>query len=129
MMNNIQIEKNNSIPVKIFKGLAISFLVTLISLFVFSILLTYTNISESVIPAVIVVLTFVSILIGAIISMKKTSKNGLVNGAIIGGTYVILLYIISSSLNTGFALNGYTIGMIVAGIISGIIGGIIAVNT
>lgn len=128
-MNNIQIEKNNSTPIKIAKGLMISFLMTLISLFIFSIILTYTNISESVIPTAIIVLTFISILIGAIISMKKTSKNGLVNGAIIGGTYVILLYIISSSLNTGFALNGYTIGMIVAGIISGIIGGIIAVNT
>lgn len=128
MINNIQVE-NNNIVIKIGKGLGISFLVTLISIFLFSIILTYTNISEAIIPTVIVVLTFVSILIGSIISMKKTSKNGLINGAIIGGTYVILLYLISSTLNTGFALNGYTIGMIIAGIISGIIGGIIAVNT
>jgi len=128
MINNIQVE-NNNIVIKIGKGLGISFLVTLITIFLFSIILTYTNISESIIPTVIVILTVVSILIGTIISMKKTSKNGLINGAIIGGTYVILLYLISSSLNTGFALNGYTIGMIVAGIISGIIGGIIAVNT
>lgn len=128
-MNNIQVEKNESTVIKIFKGLIISFIVTLITIFIFSVLLTYTNISESIIPTVIIVLTFVSILIGAIISMKKTSKNGLINGAIIGGTYVVLLYIISSTLNTGFALNGYTIGMIIAGVISGIVGGIIAVNT
>lgn len=128
-MNNIQVEKNNSTLIKIIKGLIISFLVTLVTILIFSIILTYTNISESVIPTVIIVLTSVSILVGAIISMKKMSKNGLINGAIIGGTYVILLYIISSSLNVGFALNGYTIGMIIAGIISGIIGGIIAVNT
>lgn len=128
-MNNIQVEKNNSTPIKIVKGLIISFLVTLITIFIFSVILTYTNVSEAIIPAAIIVLTFISILIGAIISMKNTAKNGLINGAIIGGTYVILLYIISSSLNTGFALNGYTIGMIISGIISGIIGGIIAVNT
>ena len=128
-MNNIQDEKNNSITIKIIKGLIISFLITLITIFIFSIILTYTNVSESIIPATIMVLTFISILIGAIISMKHTSKNGLINGAIIGGTYVILLYIISSFLNTGFAVNGYTIGMIIAGIIAGIIGGIIAVNT
>lgn len=128
-MNNIPVEKNESTVIKIFKGLIISFIVTLITIFIFSVLLTYTNISESIIPTVIIVLTFVSILIGAIISMKKTSKNGLINGAIIGGTYVVLLYIISSTLNTGFALNGYTIGMIIAGVISGIVGGIIAVNT
>jgi len=128
-MNNIQVEKNNSITVKIMKGLIISFAVTLITIFIFSILLAYTNISESVIPTVIIVLTFISILIGAIISMKKTSKNGLINGAIIGGTYVIMLYLISSFLNTGFVLNIYTVIMIVAGILSGIVGGIIAVNT
>jgi len=128
-MNNIQVEKNNSITIKIVKGLVISFLVTLVTIFLFSILLTYTDISEGIIPTAIIILTFVSILIGSIISMKKTSKNGLINGAIIGGTYVILLYVISSFLNTGFALNGYTIGMIVAGIVSGVIGGIIAVNT
>ena len=67
-------------------------------------------------------------MIGTILSMRKTSKNGLINGGIIGGIYVVLLYIISSSLNTGFTLNAYTIWMLVAGVVSGVIGGIIAVN-
>lgn len=128
-MNNIQVERSNGISLKIFKGLVISFIVTLVTIFVFSVILTYTNVSENIIPIVIVVLNFVSILVGTIISMRKTSKNGLINGAIIGGAYVILLYIISSSLNTGFALNGYTIGMAIGGIIAGIVGGIIGVNT
>ena len=61
--------------------------------------------------------------------LKSINKNGMMNGAIIGGTYVILLYLISSLLNTGFALNIYTIIMIISGIISGIIGGILGVNT
>jgi len=129
MMNSIQVEKNDSIGIKIIKGLIISFVVTLISIFIFSLILTYTDISEDIIPTVIIILTFISILVGSIISMKKTSKNGLVNGSIIGGTYVILLYLISSFLNTGFALNIYTVIMIIAGIISGMIGGIIGVNT
>lgn len=129
MMNNVQVEKNNDVPIKIAKGLVLSFLVTLITIFIFSVVLTYSNISESIIPVTLLVLTFISILIGTIISMKNTSKNGLINGGIIGGVYVLTLYIISSSLNTGFALNGYTIGMIASGIVAGIIGGIIAVNS
>lgn len=128
-MNNIKIEKNNSTFLNISKGLLISFGVTLISIFIFSVLLTYTNISEAIIPIVIIILTFISILIGTIISMKKTFKNGLINGGIVGGGYVLLLYFISSFLNTGFAFNSYTIIMILAGIVSGIVGGIIAVNT
>jgi len=126
-MNNVQVE--SSISVKIGKGILSSFLITLISLFIFSLLLTYTNISERIIPVCIIILTFISILLGTIISMRKTKKNGLINGAIIGGIYVILLYFISSILNTGFLMNIYTIIMIISGIISGVIGGIIAVNT
>lgn len=128
-MNNVQIEKTDNIAIKISKGLIISFIVSLISIFIFAILLAYTNISDSIIPIVIVFLTFVSILIGSIISMRKVSKNGLINGAIIGGTYVVLLYLISSILNTGFTFNIYTVIMIIAGIISGIIGGIIGINS
>ena len=128
-MNNVQIEKTDNIAIKISKGLIISFIVSLISIFIFAILLAYTNISDSIIPIVIVFLTFVSILIGSIISMRKVSKNGLINGAIIGGTYVLLLYLISSILNTGFTFNIYTVIMIIAGIISGIVGGIIGINS
>ena len=127
-MNNIQSEKTNNIIVKLGKGILISLLVTLLAIFIFSILLAYTNISERVIPIVIIIMTFISILIGSIISMRKVSNNGMINGAIIGGTYVMLLYLISSILNTGFSINVYTIIMIIAGIISGLIGGIIGVN-
>lgn len=129
-MNNVVTEtSSDNNLIKIFKGLMCSFIITLISIFIFSAILTYTNISEKIIPIVIIILTFISILIGSMLSTKSISKNGMMNGAIIGGTYVILLYLISSLLNTGFALNIYTIVMIIAGIISGIIGGILGVNT
>lgn len=127
--NNIKIENTNNSAIRILKGLIISFLVTLVSIFIFSIILTYSNISEKIIPIVIIILTFISILIGTIIGVRKISKNGMLNGAIIGGIYVVLLYLISSLLNTGFAFNTYTILMIIAGIVSGIVGGIIGVNT
>ena len=128
-MENIKIENSSNGIVRVFKGLLFSFIITLVSIFVFSIILTYTNISESIIPVVIISLTFISILIGTTIGVRKISKNGMINGGIIGGIYVLLLYLISSILNTGFTFNVYTIIMIVAGIISGIIGGIIGVNT
>lgn len=127
--NNIKIENTNNSAIRILKGVIISFVVTLISILIFSIILTYSNISEKIIPIVIIILTFISILIGTIIGVRKISKNGMLNGAIIGGVYVVLLYFISSLLNTGFALNTYTIVMIIAGIVSGIIGGIIGINT
>lgn len=128
-MNNVKIEKNDNRILQITKGLTIAFLITLATMLMFSIILTYSNISENIIPIAIIILTFISIFIGAIISTKNVNKNGMVNGGIIGGIYVILLYLISSILNTGFILNNYSIIMIISGIIAGLIGGIIGINS
>lgn len=117
-MENIQENRY----IKMAKGLGIAFIITLIGIFIFAILLTYTNIPETTIPIVIIVISFISILIGATISTRKISKNGMINGGTIGGIYVILLYFISSILNTGFTFNVYTIAMIIAGIVAGLIG-------
>ena len=67
--------KNNVI--NIFKGIIISFILTLILLFIFSIILTYTQIPESTIGPVIIIITVISILIGSSISTIKIRKNGL----------------------------------------------------
>lgn len=128
-MNNIKIENSTDARLnKILRGMMFSFFLTLISIFLFAVILTYTNISEKVIPTVIIILTFISILIGTIIGTKNIRKNGMLNGAIIGSGYVITLYLISSILNTGFGLNIYTILIMIIGTISGIIGGIIGIN-
>ena len=128
MNNNIRVENSNNTLIKIAKGVVFSFFITLIAIFIFSIILTYTNISENIIPVVIIVLTFISILSGSIISMRNMYKNGMINGGTIGGIYVTLLYLISSILNTGFTFNIYTVLMIVVGMIAGVVGGIIGVN-
>lgn len=128
-MNNLQIENQSGMLIKISKGLVIAFIMTLISIFIFSAILTYTNLSEDIVPVVVIILIFISILIGTIVSMRKISKNGMLNGAIVGGIYVMALYLISSILNTGFSINMHTIIMIIAGVISGMVGGIIAINT
>lgn len=115
--------------IKIFKGLLISFAITLIGILIFALILTYSNISESTIPIVIIAISFISILIGSTISTRKISKNGMINGGIIGGIYVAILYLISSIVSTGFSINIYTIFMIILGIIAGLVGGILGINS
>lgn len=110
------------------KGVGIALLTTFILLLIFAILLTYTKISEKMINPVIIVITAVSILIGSSIENIKIKKNGLVNGALIGGIYIFTIYLISSILNWRFGLEIQSIIMIVVGMIFGILGGIIGVN-
>ena len=121
-------EENKGTVKNIFKGIGISMLFTVICLFIFSILLTYTNISENTITPVILVVTAISILIGSSIGNINIKKNGILNGAIVGGGYILILYLISSLLNVRFSLNIQSLIMIGIGIIFGIIGGIIGVN-
>ena len=94
------------------KGLLISFIMTILILLIFSIILTFTNISEKTIVPVIIISTAISILIGSSI----------------GGGYILILYLLSSILNARFNLNIQSIIMISVGVVFGILGGIIGVN-
>ena len=102
------------------KGVIISLITTFILLFIFAVVLTYTDVSETIINPVIIVITAISILIGSSIGNIKIKKNGLLNGAFIGG--------ISSILNWKFGLELQSLIMIAVGMIFGILGGIIGVN-
>lgn len=88
-------ESKNSI-IHIVKGIAVAYILTFLFLFIFSVLLTYTNINENVIAPVILIITIISILIGSSISSNQIRKNGIINGGMIGFIYIIILYLISS---------------------------------
>lgn len=118
----------DNIFINLAKGIGISLAATLVLLIVFALILTYTNISETVISPVIMVITAISILIGSSIVNMKIKRNGLVNGGIIGGIYILTIYLISSILHWKFSLNLQSIIMIILAISFGILGGIIGVN-
>lgn len=120
--------KSNKQLICILKGILISFLFTLCMLIIFSVLLVYTNLSEQTIRPVIITITGISILIGSSLGTKKLHKNGMISGGIIGGSYILLLYLISSTLNSNFSINWISIIMIIVGLIGGIFGGVIGVN-
>ena len=126
-MESVNLKESNSF-FNIIKGVIIAFITTLVLLFIFSIILTYTNISEKTITPVVIVITGISILIGSTIGNNKISKNGLINGGCVGLIYILTIYLISSILSGNFALNIAAVIMIVVSIIFGILGGIIAVN-
>ena len=121
--------KSNKQSICILKGILISFLFTLCMLIIYSVLLVYTSLSEQTIRPVIITITGVSILIGSSLGTRKLHKNGMISGGIIGASYILLLYLISSTVNSNFIINWVSIIMIIVGLIGGIFGGVIGVNT
>lgn len=112
----------------ILKGMCISIIFTLIFLLIYSIILTYTDISEQWTSPIIIVLTAISILIGSSISNIQLRKNGIINGVIISVAYFLTIYFISSLITRNFQINTQMLITIGIGIIFGIIGGILGVN-
>ena len=115
--------------IRIIKGSLLSIIVSVIFLIVFAMLLTYTSLSENTITPVVLAIVGLSILLGSYLSTKKINKKGILNGAMVGVIYMLILYIISSVIFMDFSINASSIIMIVCGIIAGIIGGIVGVNT
>ena len=126
MENYLQSE--NKTLKNIFKGVFISFITTIVFLFIYSCVLVYTDTNENTMNVVITLITAISILIGSSISNYKIRKNGLLNGGAIGGIYLLIIYFISSILNWKFSLNVQSLILIGTGIVFGILGGIIGVN-
>lgn len=126
-VNNIDSKNQNNI-FRIIKGALISIIITVIGLLIFAVVLTKSNISESTIPIVIIVISNLSILIGSIICNKRIEKNGIGNGMLVGLIYLLIIYLASSIAIKSFNFNLKSVIMILCSIISGTIGGIIGVN-
>lgn len=112
----------------ILRGIIVSVLITMLGLLIFSIILTKTNTAEATIFPVVVVITAISILIGSFIASGKIKNKGIVNGAIVGGCYMLVIYLLSSIMGNSFSLNVQSFVTIIAAIMAGIIGGILGVN-
>lgn len=115
--------------IRIIKGSLLSIIVSVIFLIIFAMLLTYTSLSENTITPVILTIVGFSILLGSYLSTKKIDKKGILNGAMVGIIYMLILYIISSIIFMDFSIDASSIIMIACGIIAGVIGGIVGVNT
>ena len=114
--------------IRIAKGSATALIITLVLLLIFAMLLTFTSIQENTIKPVIIIITAISILIGSSISTLKINKNGMLNGGLVGLSYILIMYVLSSIIATGFSLNLSSIILIISSVLAGIIGGIIGVN-
>ena len=111
MSENIS-ENGNNIK-KVIKGSAFSIIITLIGLLVYSIILSYTSVSESTMPTIVIIITAISILIGSTISTSNIKKNGIINGMFVGLIYIAIIYLLSSIVTGNFLLNITSIIMII----------------
>lgn len=113
---------------KILKGSLVSIAITLVLVLIASALLTFSNIPETVIPVMIIIISAISILIGSIMSTSYIDSKGMINGASVGLIYIVVIYLLSSIMVAGFNINIKSLIMMFVSVIAGMIGGIVGVN-
>lgn len=113
---------------KFFKGIVFSFIFTLVLFFLFATILRFTNVSDNVIPGIVLLISIISILCGAAICTKNAENQGWLWGGSIGLSYAFVLYIISSLTLTGFSFPLTTFYLLLGYIAIGAIGGIVGIN-
>lgn len=110
------------------KSFFISILLTIFFIFLLSIFLCYSNISEKIINAALIIISSICIMIGCIFMEKKMKEKGLLYGVIFGIIYMLGMFFISSFAGGDFSIEKNSIIMILLGIVAGGFGGIIGVN-
>lgn len=127
-INNEERSNKNSNFINVARGSIMAITITLVCLVIFSVILANTEVAESTINPVIILVTAVSIFVGSIMSVSRISKRGIINGGIVGMIYFLAIYILSGIVNSNFSINISGIILIICGILAGMLGGIVGVN-
>src|SRR5699024_3427667 len=114
--------------IAILKGEIIAFIINILGLIILSLVMTYSTISDTKIPTLVIAVNTLAILIGSSIDTIKLEKKGIINGLIIGSLYIAIYLLISLIFAGSVSFSIKTILIITLGIIAGGIGGIIGVN-
>ncbi len=110
------------------KGICISMILSLLMMLVLSMVLSFSNVKESVIMPTVIFISAFSILVSSFLVAKRIENKGMIYGSLLGLIYMLILYLLSSILNFDFSLNTNAVVMITFGIVGGAIGGVLGVN-
>ncbi len=121
-------EKRKNIIFPLLKGVLLTYILNVLFILIYAAVLSYTSVSESTMPTVIFVINLLGVFISSSILAIKIKANGMKYGGLLGLLYIIILYLIGSFSNVGFALTSYSIATIIFNVLIGMVGGIIGVN-
>jgi len=109
-------------------GVAIAYAITAIAFLAYALLITYTNMSEHNLPAVVAITTLLSVMVAGFDAARGAVRRGWLWGMGAGLAYVLILTIIMVTVLPAFAADGRTLLTIVLGIAGGGLGGIFGIN-
>lgn len=110
------------------KGVLYALAITIVLVLVFSIITTKFEFSESVNNIVTVVMTCLSLVIGAIIAAKSHGSKGWMLGFAVGAIYYIALYLLALIFGESAELGMYEFYRLLMSIGAGTLAGMLGIN-
>lgn len=118
-----------NIALNIFKGILRAISVTLIGVFILSLIMMATDINLRVLGVTWVVITCISIFFGAAHSARKNGEKGWLVGLLVGFIYYLFLLIITLALKEKPSFGLYDFYRMVIALAVGFFSGILGINS
>jgi len=112
----------------LFIGVLVGYAITAIILLGYSMLITYTTVSEQNLPMVVAVATLLSVIVAGYDAAKGAENRGWLWGMAAGLIYILVLIILMMNVLERFAPDTRTVTSIVLALAGGGMGGILGIN-
>lgn len=118
----------HSAIISIFRGILLSYFITIPMFIVFAFILTYADFPEGLVSPAVILITIISAAYAGYSSAKDLKKMGWLNGGAAGLIYMIILYLTSSIMSGKYNLDLQALMTVLIGVLSGAVGGITGIN-
>ena len=112
----------------IFRGILAAAVITSVSMLVCALVMTFAALDENTVFIAMHITSLAAVFLGSLAAASRISKNGMINGIIVGLVYAVLMLFTGFMTTPGYTLTSKTLltfGICIAG---GALGGIFGVN-
>jgi len=109
-------------------GVLIAYAITAIAFLAYTMLVTYTNMSERNMPTVVAITTLLSVMVAGFDAAKGAPKRGWLWGMGAGFAYILIMITVMGLMLPAFAVDGRTLTTVIIGVAGGGLGGILGIN-
>ena len=123
----MMLEKSKQIKALVI-GVLMGYAITCIIFLGYSMLITYTSMTERNLPMVVAITTLLSVIVAGFDTAKAAENKGWLWGMAAGLVYILILTGLMMGVLQGFAADTRTVTSIVLAIAGGGMGGILGIN-
>lgn len=128
MRAEASVERKGSQVKTLIMGILVGYAITCVVFLGYSMLITYTSMSEKNIPVVVAVTTLLSVLVAGFDAARGAERKGWLWGMAAGLVYILVLAVIMMAAVKGFTVDSRTITIFVLSIAGGGLGGVLGIN-